>query len=181
MLIQPPPSHLTLLPSSPHPVPHITAPFLSFPSISIRPNTLSRTSLIYDLCVCLFDREHPAETVYVTGTFDNWSGSTHKLDKEGSVHSKTVELEPTTDKILYKVRIIVIFFCSSLHCPSHVCLQCAGNNSQTYPNLMRFAIQRRRRSQHKSSLNADAFSSSSPTVSGNTIPLTTQKLTELAT
>jgi len=38
----------------------------------------------------------------VTGTFDNWSGHTHKLDKEGSVFSKTIALPTTGENILYK-------------------------------------------------------------------------------
>jgi hypothetical protein len=49
------------------------------------------------------NREHPADEVYVTGTFDNWSKST-KLDKDGSVHKKTVNLPKSDEKILYKVR-----------------------------------------------------------------------------
>lgn len=47
-------------------------------------------------------REHPAEEVYVTGTFDNWTKSV-KLDKEGSVFQKTVQLENPSEKIYYKV------------------------------------------------------------------------------
>ncbi|OQN97096.1 hypothetical protein B0A48_16900 [Cryoendolithus antarcticus] len=47
------------------------------------------------------DREHPANEVYVTGTFDNWSKST-LLEKSGSAHEKTIELPETGDKILYK-------------------------------------------------------------------------------
>ena len=46
-------------------------------------------------------REHPAEEVFVTGTFDNW-GKTVKLDKSGSSHEKTVDLPK--EKVLYKVR-----------------------------------------------------------------------------
>src|SRR5262249_21248108 len=58
-----------------------------------------RTRLI--LIVAL-DREHPAEEVFVTGTFDNWAKST-KLDKVGSAYEKTVDLPKSDDKILYKV------------------------------------------------------------------------------
>lgn len=50
----------------------------------------------------VLNREHPAEEVYVTGTFDNWSKST-KLEKVGTAHEKTVELAKTDDKIWYKV------------------------------------------------------------------------------
>lgn len=54
-----------------------------------------------------FNREHPAEEVFVTGTFDDWKKST-KLDKLGSAHEKTVELpkSKSDDKILYKVSIL---------------------------------------------------------------------------
>ena len=45
---------------------------------------------------------HPAEEVYVTGTFDNWEKSV-QLDKVGSSFEKTVPLPDTTDKIFYKV------------------------------------------------------------------------------
>lgn len=47
-----------------------------------------------------FRWEHPAEEVFVTGTFDNWTKSV-KLEKVGDVFEKTVELAPTT-KIYYK-------------------------------------------------------------------------------
>lgn len=45
-------------------------------------------------------REHDAEDVYVTGTFDNWQ-KTVQLEKEGSVFKKTVELPK--NKTQYKV------------------------------------------------------------------------------
>ncbi|EMC92128.1 carbohydrate-binding module family 48 protein [Baudoinia panamericana UAMH 10762] len=48
-----------------------------------------------------FRWEHPAEEVYVTGTFDNWS-KTIKLDKKGTLHEKTVPLPSNSPKILYK-------------------------------------------------------------------------------
>lgn len=47
-----------------------------------------------------FCREHDAEDVYVTGTFDDWK-KTVQLEKEGSVFKKTVELPQT--KTQYKV------------------------------------------------------------------------------
>ena len=50
-------------------------------------------------------RAHPGEEVYVTGTFDDWSKSI-KLEKEGSVFEKTVDLPNATTKWLYKVRFI---------------------------------------------------------------------------
>lgn len=52
-------------------------------------------------CVSIF-REHPAEEVFVTGTFDSWTKS-QKLDRDGDVFSKTVQLEHISDKIYYKV------------------------------------------------------------------------------
>ncbi|UZP35703.1 hypothetical protein NXS19_003519 [Fusarium pseudograminearum] len=48
-----------------------------------------------------FKWEHPAEEVYVTGTFDNWTKSV-RLEKEGDVFSKTVELKEPEGKIYYK-------------------------------------------------------------------------------
>jgi hypothetical protein len=52
-------------------------------------------------CNILLAGEHPAEEVYVTGTFDNW-GKTVKLDKKDTVFEKTVALK-SDEKILYKV------------------------------------------------------------------------------
>ena len=40
--------------------------------------------------------------MYVTGTFDNWTKSV-RLDKEGDVFQKTVDLADTSSKIYYKV------------------------------------------------------------------------------
>lgn len=48
-------------------------------------------------------REHPAEDVHVTGTFDNWTKSV-ELEKVGTGFEKLVSLPPSTEKILYKVR-----------------------------------------------------------------------------
>ncbi|RBQ75798.1 hypothetical protein FVER14953_20168 [Fusarium verticillioides] len=50
-----------------------------------------------------FKWEHPADEVYVTGTFDNWTKSV-QLEKEGNVFSKTVDLKEPEGKIYYKVR-----------------------------------------------------------------------------
>ncbi|KAM3425060.1 hypothetical protein BST61_g7027 [Cercospora zeina] len=47
-----------------------------------------------------FTWSHPADEVYVTGTFDNWSKSV-KLDKKDQLHEKLVNL-PTTEKVFYK-------------------------------------------------------------------------------
>jgi hypothetical protein len=99
----------------------LPAPFLLSLHIPLSPSTHTDKTFVNDITDSRplrlsLNREHPAETVYVTGTFDNWSGNTHKLDKEGSVHSKTVELEPTTEKILYKVRRFAILDC--WHCPT---------------------------------------------------------------
>jgi len=61
-------------------------------------------------------RPHPAEEVFVTGTFDNW-GKSVKLDKSGEVFKKTVNLPKTGEKILYKVCIyrLRLFFVSGAH------------------------------------------------------------------
>lgn len=48
-------------------------------------------------------RDHPAEEVYVTGTFDDWQ-KTEKLSKNGDVFSKDVTLKNADEKIYYKVR-----------------------------------------------------------------------------
>ncbi|KAM0219546.1 hypothetical protein ACHAQI_000932 [Fusarium lateritium] len=48
-----------------------------------------------------FKWEHPAEEVYVTGTFDNWTKSV-QLEKKGDVFSKTVDLKEPEGKIYYK-------------------------------------------------------------------------------
>lgn len=45
-------------------------------------------------------REHDADDVYVTGTFDDWKKSV-QLEKEGDIFKKTVELPKT--KTQYKV------------------------------------------------------------------------------
>lgn len=46
-------------------------------------------------------REHDAQDVYVTGTFDNWQ-KTVQLEKEDGIFKKTVELPQA--KHQYKVR-----------------------------------------------------------------------------
>ena len=46
-------------------------------------------------------REHDANDVYVTGTFDDWK-KTVQLEREGGIFKKTVELPKT--KTQYKVR-----------------------------------------------------------------------------
>ncbi|KXH27223.1 hypothetical protein CSIM01_11247 [Colletotrichum simmondsii] len=48
-----------------------------------------------------FTWAHPAEEVYVTGTFDNWTKS-EKLEKVGSSFEKTVTLADASEKIYYK-------------------------------------------------------------------------------
>lgn len=64
-----------------------------------------------------FTREHAAEDVYVTGTFDNWTKSV-RLEKVGDVFQKTVELPEASQKIYYKVRLtfvlITLEFCFTL-------------------------------------------------------------------
>ncbi|KAH7148943.1 hypothetical protein EDB81DRAFT_650436 [Dactylonectria macrodidyma] len=44
---------------------------------------------------------HPAEEVYVTGTFDGWTKSV-RLQKDGDIFQKSVELEDASEKIYYK-------------------------------------------------------------------------------
>ncbi|KAF1982598.1 carbohydrate-binding module family 48 protein [Aulographum hederae CBS 113979] len=48
-----------------------------------------------------FTWAHPAGEVFVTGTFDDWAKSV-KLDKEGDLFSKKVELPSTGENIYYK-------------------------------------------------------------------------------
>ncbi|KAM0245478.1 hypothetical protein ACHAQJ_010560 [Trichoderma viride] len=48
-----------------------------------------------------FKWEHPAEEVFVTGTFDNWTKS-EQLAKEGDVFQKTVNLKDASKKIYFK-------------------------------------------------------------------------------
>lgn len=48
-----------------------------------------------------FKWEHPAEEVFVTGTFDNWTKS-EQLVKEGDVFQKTVALKDASQKIYFK-------------------------------------------------------------------------------
>jgi hypothetical protein len=49
-----------------------------------------------------FSRPHPANHVYVTGTFDRW-GKTEKLEKVGDVFEKEVTLPSADKKYDYKV------------------------------------------------------------------------------
>ena len=51
---------------------------------------------------CDVYRDHPAEEVFVTGTFDSWTKSA-KLDKTDTGHELTFALPRTDEKILYKV------------------------------------------------------------------------------
>ncbi|KAK4900780.1 Cruciform DNA binding protein [Elasticomyces elasticus] len=48
-----------------------------------------------------FRWDHPADEVYVTGTFDNWA-KTEKLEKSGDSHEKTIQFPKEQEKILYK-------------------------------------------------------------------------------
>ena len=47
-------------------------------------------------------RHHPADEVYVTGTFDDWAKSV-KLENKGEHFEKLVELPLSNEKIFYKV------------------------------------------------------------------------------
>ncbi|KAI1353499.1 hypothetical protein F5Y01DRAFT_312694 [Xylaria sp. FL0043] len=51
----------------------------------------------------LLSRDHPANEVYVTGTFDDWK-KTEKLEKTGDGFEKKVALPDSSSKIYYKVR-----------------------------------------------------------------------------
>ena len=44
----------------------------------------------------------PAQSVFVTGTFDDWSGHSVQLDRVGDAFEKTIPLK-SDDKVLYKV------------------------------------------------------------------------------
>lgn len=50
-------------------------------------------------------RNHPAQEVYVTGDFDNWSKSV-KLEKTGDSFRKTITLPGEESRIHYKVRTV---------------------------------------------------------------------------
>lgn len=60
-------------------------------------------------------RAHPAEEVYVTGTFDNWSKS-EKMEKVDDIFEKSVELPDSSEKIYYKVgaSYLSVFHCQRL-------------------------------------------------------------------
>ncbi|ELR09671.1 hypothetical protein VC83_06219 [Pseudogymnoascus destructans] len=49
----------------------------------------------------VFEWEHPASEVIVTGTFDNWA-QTEKLHKKGDIFEKEVTLPSAAEKIYYK-------------------------------------------------------------------------------
>ena len=55
-------------------------------------------------------REQPAEEVFVTGTFDDWSKSV-KLDKVDTGYEKTISLKKVDEKILYKVCLSASLCC----------------------------------------------------------------------
>ncbi|KAK5987403.1 Cruciform DNA-recognizing protein 1 [Cladobotryum mycophilum] len=48
-----------------------------------------------------FKWEHPAEEVFVTGTFDDWTKS-EQLDRVGDIFKKTVQIKDASKKIYYK-------------------------------------------------------------------------------
>lgn len=54
------------------------------------------------------DRDHPAEEVHVTGSFDDWGQTVQLEKKEGNRFEKLVELPDADKKIYYKVGDIVI-------------------------------------------------------------------------
>lgn len=66
-------------------------------------------------------RAHPAEEVYVTGTFDNWSKS-EKMAKVGDSFEKSVELPDTSEKIYYKVGTAVTLSLCLKHLRLSVCV-----------------------------------------------------------
>lgn len=48
------------------------------------------------------NRDHPANEVYVTGTFDDWAKSV-RLEKKGNIFEKLVVLSQAEENIYYKV------------------------------------------------------------------------------
>lgn len=62
-------------------------------------------------------RPYNANEVYVTGTFDDW-GKTVRLDRNGEVFEKEVELPATEEKIQYKVRTFFRSLSLALPCPT---------------------------------------------------------------
>ena len=49
-------------------------------------------------------RNHPADEVYVTGSFDSWTRrNSNKLVKRDFTHEKTIALPQASEKIIYKV------------------------------------------------------------------------------
>jgi len=59
--------------------------------------------LFKELTDCSGPRDHPADEVYVTGTFDDWAKSV-KLERKGDRFEKLLDLSLTEEKIFYKVR-----------------------------------------------------------------------------
>lgn len=99
-------SSIPVTPESSHPS------FALPPAIQPHTNNLlsARTTPLRDIALTqLTFREHPAEEVYVTGTFDDWTKSI-KLDKDGDIFQKTVDLKNTSNKTYYKVSTSAEFF-----------------------------------------------------------------------
>lgn len=59
----------------------------------------------------------------MTGTFDNWSKS-EKMDKVGDVFEKAVDLPDTSEKIYYKVGVVLVSIVCGCPLSFHL-LRCA--------------------------------------------------------
>jgi hypothetical protein len=62
-----------------------------------------------------FQWPHPANEVFVTGSFDDW-GKTVKLDRNGDVFTKEVQLPSADEKVHYKVGSDLRSFSFPIHC-----------------------------------------------------------------
>ncbi|RKF63072.1 putative carbohydrate-binding module family 48 protein, partial [Golovinomyces cichoracearum] len=65
----------------------------------------------------IFTWEHPADEVYVTGTFDDWSKS-ERLEKTNTIFAKRVFLNNVSEKIYYKD--LFCFFPTFISPPNHL-------------------------------------------------------------
>jgi hypothetical protein len=86
-----------MAPASPR---HLRSRIAPFSSCS---TNLSLRVLIKELTDCSGPRDHPADEVYVTGTFDDWAKSV-ELERKGDHFEKLLDLPQTEEKIFYKVR-----------------------------------------------------------------------------
>jgi hypothetical protein len=81
-------------------------------------------------------RPHPANEVFVTGSFDDW-GKTVKLDRKGDVFTKEVQLPSADEKVHYKVSSDLRSFSFTIYC-------CTSFQSHSMSvNLMQTALDNR--------------------------------------